>query len=428
VAVLLLAGHGRAEPMKTEVVIAEGVGVDVDRARKDAYRNAVRQVVGAYVDAETIVANDALITDRVITLSPAFIERVEPVAGSEREEDGLVRLRIRAWVRITKLLDELAAGRIKTRAITKTIDTDSLVAEMTTKSDQSRSKREILAKLFADYPESCLVVRQSARESIDTLPDGETILKVPLSIIPNDEAFMAFSKTFCEVLSATKRASGEFKVDGNRIGPNPSFEKRSIMESISTTLSRQDFHGTMLDIFPKSMHKSIMQSCDSGGQSPLAGMGSVYLLWDGSERRGIDSLYYGPWTIVRENRKNDLIVICLVSAAREYRRTSWKWFHVTEDERKQWLDGLQWTFRCRTELLDDGDEVVAEDTIDLRRIGAIGMYPNLLWIAPFYVNQHQNPWYTPELRFVRGVPVDVEEVARITALRISLETSPPAQQ
>jgi len=330
-------------------------------------------------------------------------------------------------VRITKLLDELAAGRIKTRAITKTIDTDSLVAEMTTKSDQSHSTREILARLFGDYPESCLVVRQTAKESIDTLPGGETILKVPLAIVPNDEAFTAFSKAFCEVLSATKRASGEFKVDGGRIGPNPAFEKRSLSESIRTTLSRPDFHGTMLDVFPKSMHKSIIQSCDSNGQSPLAGMGPVYLLWDGSDRRGIDALYHGPWTSVRENRRNDTIVICLASAAGNHRRTSWKWFHVTEAEREEWFDDLRWTFRCRTQLLDERDDVVAEDTIDLRRIGAISMYPNLLWIAPFYVNQHQNPWYTPELRFVRGIPIDSEDVSGITAIRISLEKAPTPQ-
>ena len=36
---------------KTQEIIAEGVGANAEEALKDAYRNAVRQVVGAVVDA-----------------------------------------------------------------------------------------------------------------------------------------------------------------------------------------------------------------------------------------------------------------------------------------------------------------------------------------------------------------------------------------
>jgi len=112
-------GVNAEESLRTEVIIAEGVGADVEGARKDACRNAVRQAVGAYVDSETVVANDQLITDRIVTLSPAFVEKAEPIDGSEKKEDGLVRLRMRTHVRITKLLDELAVGKIKTRPIVK---------------------------------------------------------------------------------------------------------------------------------------------------------------------------------------------------------------------------------------------------------------------------------------------------------------------
>ena len=57
----------------TKEVIAEGVGDSHDNAIKDAFRNAVRQVVGVYVDSETLVKNDKLVDDKILTLSNGFI-------------------------------------------------------------------------------------------------------------------------------------------------------------------------------------------------------------------------------------------------------------------------------------------------------------------------------------------------------------------
>lgn len=53
-----------------EFTIAEGVGTDVEGALKDANRNAVRLAVGEYVNSETVVPSDEVITDRIVTLSP----------------------------------------------------------------------------------------------------------------------------------------------------------------------------------------------------------------------------------------------------------------------------------------------------------------------------------------------------------------------
>ena len=313
------------EALRTEVIIAEGVGADVEGARKDACRNAVRQAVGAYVDSETVVANDQLITDRIVTLSPAFVEKAEPIDGSEKKEDGLVRLRMRTHVRITKLLDELSVGKIKTRPIVKKIDTKSLLAELTTKSDQHEAQRDILAKLFRDYPESCLTISQSGKESIEKKPDGSVAVNVPLTIRPNDENYAAFSKTLCEVLSATARDSGEFKVDGTKFGPNPEMAKKHMESYVRDAFTDSDY---MLGMFPGPLQGEIRESCDNLGRSPIVGLGPPYALWDGSNRGGIDFLYYGKWQDVRQNKRGDWIVICVSASKKDYRQTTWRWFHV----------------------------------------------------------------------------------------------------
>ncbi|MGO8747203.1 MAG: hypothetical protein ACLQNE_14550 [Thermoguttaceae bacterium] len=51
------------------IVEAEGSGKDRDEALKNTFRDAVRKVVGAYVEEETVVKNDELIKDKVLILS-----------------------------------------------------------------------------------------------------------------------------------------------------------------------------------------------------------------------------------------------------------------------------------------------------------------------------------------------------------------------
>ena len=49
-----------------EIVVVEGIGDNIAEAKKDAMRNAVEQVVGALVDAQTRVENDELI-EQILT-------------------------------------------------------------------------------------------------------------------------------------------------------------------------------------------------------------------------------------------------------------------------------------------------------------------------------------------------------------------------
>src|SRR5712692_9942416 len=73
---LALAGE---EPAAYRTVVAEGVGQTAEDARKDAFRNAVRQAVGALIDAETLVQNDQVIKDEVLTYSNALVKSYKEV-------------------------------------------------------------------------------------------------------------------------------------------------------------------------------------------------------------------------------------------------------------------------------------------------------------------------------------------------------------
>lgn len=89
------------------IVEASGVGVSVEEARRDACRNAVRQAVGAEVSSKVIIDNDQLIMDKIISRSDAFIEKGDPIPGSEVLSNGLYCLKIKAHVRLGFLSETL---------------------------------------------------------------------------------------------------------------------------------------------------------------------------------------------------------------------------------------------------------------------------------------------------------------------------------
>jgi hypothetical protein len=103
-------GRGEDADGRVKTVEISGAGTDVKSAAKDACRESVRQVVGVYVNAETRTENDDLIEDKVISLSSGFVEKSETLKKSAA--DGLVKVRIRATVRISKVIKSCKANKI----------------------------------------------------------------------------------------------------------------------------------------------------------------------------------------------------------------------------------------------------------------------------------------------------------------------------
>ena len=97
-----------------QTVFAEGVGTTREDALKDAFRAAVRQVVGEAVDAETIVKNEELVRDQVLTYSDGFIP--EHKVTSEKHDNGLFRMGILAKVQRRSVIMKLKAANVTAKS------------------------------------------------------------------------------------------------------------------------------------------------------------------------------------------------------------------------------------------------------------------------------------------------------------------------
>jgi hypothetical protein len=134
-----------AEDEKVEHVVTEGVGRTPDEAEKDAWRAAVGQVVGAMVDTETLVKNDKLVVDQVLSYSSGYIERFNVL--SRDSAGGLFRVRLEAWVKRTKLQERLTSLRV----VRLDVSGKDLAAQIVTRQRQATDAGASLGNALAPF-------------------------------------------------------------------------------------------------------------------------------------------------------------------------------------------------------------------------------------------------------------------------------------
>jgi hypothetical protein len=89
------------------VAFEGGTATARDEALDDALRKAVEQGVGAYVDAESVVENFQLISDRIYYRTSGYVSSYSVIF--EEEQGDLYRVVIRAVVKTGEIEDDLAA-------------------------------------------------------------------------------------------------------------------------------------------------------------------------------------------------------------------------------------------------------------------------------------------------------------------------------
>jgi hypothetical protein len=92
-------------PSSVQEVFVTGTGLDPEEARRNAFSAAIEQVVGVLVDAETLVKNDELVRDQVLTFSRGYINQHTEI--QRWQEDGVHHVHIWAQVSLEKLGNKL---------------------------------------------------------------------------------------------------------------------------------------------------------------------------------------------------------------------------------------------------------------------------------------------------------------------------------
>jgi hypothetical protein len=108
---VVIAPNGATQSSVREVV-ATGFGINPQKAEEQALMAAVRSAIGVYLDAKTIVANEDVIQNRILSLSNGFVKEYAAIKRSGPSPDGLYEVTIAAKVESSQLMSAMKAANI----------------------------------------------------------------------------------------------------------------------------------------------------------------------------------------------------------------------------------------------------------------------------------------------------------------------------
>jgi hypothetical protein len=183
------------------------MGTKEDEALKDAFRSAVSTVVGTVVDAETLIKNDEVISDQILTYSNGFIKTYE-VLKSQTLENGLVQVRIKAIVEKRTLVAKLT----KANVVVKDVDGKGLWATAVSQLDEQRKATQLLEKAFEGFPCNCIHAEVIGDPTILSKNDNDATLQIRVRFRIDSSAYKQFSSRLCATLDAVSKKKGSFSL------------------------------------------------------------------------------------------------------------------------------------------------------------------------------------------------------------------------
>lgn len=126
-------------------VIVTGIGINENKAIKNASKAAIQQVVGMYVVSDVLMKNSKLIKDEVLTQSNAYIKSFKTL-NKTKDEDGLFEIEADVEVEVGKLTNTLG----KLNIATKGVGTDEFKAVALSNFSSSREFKAMLHKVVME--------------------------------------------------------------------------------------------------------------------------------------------------------------------------------------------------------------------------------------------------------------------------------------
>jgi len=175
-------------------VVASGVGKTEDAALKQAFSNAVTQVVGTIIDAETMVQNDKVIKEQILTYSNAIVTKYEPV-GKPVTADGFVAVTIKAQVEKRILTEKLTNNKV----ISTKVEGKDLMAQALTELKEEQDGAKMIEKLFAALP--CIIHAEAYGEpKIEDKTNDNVTLNIRVACSVDEKKYAEWVKAAKPIL------------------------------------------------------------------------------------------------------------------------------------------------------------------------------------------------------------------------------------
>ena len=191
-----LSGPGFAASQDERQVIATGVALSEEDAKRQAYRNAIQSVIGAMVVAETLVENDTVLRDKVLSHSDGYITKVEQVGATRTKEGGLFEVTMRVTVKSQQLREKL-----KTENITRAeVDGESLFVKKATQQEGKADAAQVVTEALKDLPAAVIKAEAHVDKAEMTANGNMTQIALPVDVYVDMDSYGSFARSLAAAL------------------------------------------------------------------------------------------------------------------------------------------------------------------------------------------------------------------------------------
>jgi hypothetical protein len=193
-------------------VVATGAGGSPEAALQNAYSAAIEQAVGVLVDAETLVENDKIVREKILTFSQGFVQNYEEI--NRWDKDGVFYIRIRAKVSMQKLAESVESS-ISSRKIRGN------VLEKQIRHDVQSEDNAVEIAFRAYRMDKVLKVEILGDPEVVNKDSTQAKLKVKVRLSPDLDAWAELRKKLLPLLGklATERRSISLPAEQNVAHP-----------------------------------------------------------------------------------------------------------------------------------------------------------------------------------------------------------------
>lgn len=180
-------------------IIVDGVGIDREAAKKDAFRTAIENVCGTAVLSDREHFNNHTTHNKVTSYSSCRVEKYEVL----EEKNNKLKLKV-------TVIDNRMSERLYNQSNSMRFDGDILRAQIDTMKQEQKSGDELVDAIFRDYPYRAYTLNQTKQPYVTTDNRRNLYLMVPYDITWNYKFITAVNDMF--TLVETPRGRGTVTV------------------------------------------------------------------------------------------------------------------------------------------------------------------------------------------------------------------------
>jgi hypothetical protein len=367
--------------------------------------------VGGYVDSSQLLKNDKLIEDRIIMLSAAYVEKASPPL-TKVTEDGVFRIKVKAWVRLTKVLETLKQNNVVLK-----VDNNSFAAELQTKADQGEGEEALMSRVFAAFPANSIKASLAGKPEIKKVSGNQVVIRIGVTFEPNLEQYSVVAQKIEAALGSTGRPMGQFAVDGKAFPENM---RDGFPEYWFTSGALFGWDG-FSSVLPTAEHPRLEAERTDKGRSAMLDVPNLQHFWPGDDSQGgLNSLLHGKWQKLRPAADTKIIFLLMTKSNKTGQRTQWKWFLLDKEEAEEWFAPACKKLQCAITFCGGNNDELLEDTFALSHLGWQILGSNVFVCSPFFVEGGDGDWYVQSFTYTRQIDATADEIEGLSSVKCSL--------